>query len=142
MSSTWYRDGLAFECRRCRGCCRGEPGFVWAAAKEVAGIATELGMSEADFRERYCREVGGRTSLRERPDGDCVLLGPEGCLIYESRPVQCRTFPFWPENLRRRSDWERVGEDCPGLNCGPVHSLDEIRDALKREKGGEWQAVL
>jgi len=136
MSTPWYRDGLAFECQRCRGCCRGEPGFVWVSAREISALAAELGMGEDDLRGKYCREIGGRTSLRERPDGDCVLLGPEGCLAYESRPTQCRTFPFWPENLRRPSDWERTGIDCPGLDRGRVHSLAEIREALRREKGG------
>ena len=136
MSAPWYSEGLSFECQRCRGCCRGEPGFVWVSKTEVAALASELGMETAEFRERYCREVGGRTSLCERPDGDCVLLGPQGCLVYGARPTQCETFPFWPENVRKPSDWERTAEHCPGLNRGPIHSLDDIRRALRREKGG------
>jgi uncharacterized protein len=135
VSAPWYREGLSFECQRCRGCCRGEPGFVWVSELELAELASELGLETEDFRARYCRTVGGRISLRERHDGDCVLLGPEGCLVYETRPTQCETFPFWPENLRRPSDWEATARDCPGLNRGPKHSLESIRTALGREKG-------
>ncbi len=136
MSRPWFAEGLSFECQRCRGCCRGEPGFVWVSDREVARLASALGREEADFRREYCREVGGRTSLRERPDGDCVLLGPDGCLAYGNRPVQCRTFPFWPEHLGRPADWERLARECPGVNRGRVHQLDEIRRALAEEKGG------
>ncbi len=104
--------------------------------RELAMLAARLGMETEDFRATYCRKVGARNSLRERPDGDCVMLGPEGCLAYEARPIQCRTFPFWPENLRRPADWEYTARDCPGLNRGRKYSLEEIREALGREKGG------
>ena len=36
---------------------------------------------------------------------DCVFLkedperGRKTCSIYPVRPLQCRTWPFWPENL-------------------------------------------
>ncbi|MHC4917389.1 MAG: YkgJ family cysteine cluster protein [Planctomycetota bacterium] len=136
MSRPWFAQGLNFECQRCRGCCRGEPGFVWVSEGEVRRLAAVLGRVEADFRGEYCRKAGGRTSLRERPDGDCVLLGPEGCIAYEDRPVQCRTFPFWPENLRRPGDWERLGRECPGVDRGRIHTFREISRAMAEEKGG------
>jgi Fe-S-cluster containining protein len=136
VSRPWYRDGLAFECQRCRACCRGEPGYVWVSESEIARLAAALGQEPEEFRAVHCRQDGGRTSLRERPDGDCVLLGPEGCLAYSERPTQCRTFPFWPENLRRPRDWDRLAGECPGLNRGQVRSLAEIREALSGEKGG------
>jgi Fe-S-cluster containining protein len=136
VSRPWYRDGLAFECQRCRACCRGEPGYVWVSDVEIARLASALGQTPGDFIGNYCRKVGGRWSLCERPDGDCVLLGPRGCLAYEARPTQCRTFPFWPEHLRAAGDWERLAAECPGVNRGRVHSPKEIRAALAREKGG------
>ena len=137
MPAPWYKDGLAFECRRCRACCRGEPGYVWVSAREISALAAELGQSPADFRRRYCRRSGGRTSLRERPDGDCVLLGADGCLAYAARPVQCRTFPFWPEHLGSPGDWKRLAAECPGVDRGPVRGLAEIRAALGRGRDGE-----
>jgi uncharacterized protein len=135
MAQAWYRDGLTFECQRCRGCCRGEPGFVWVAAGELSAMAAALGQSEKEFEATYCRSIGERISLCERSDGDCVLLGPAGCLVYEDRPVQCRTFPFWPENLRSAQHWERLTGDCPGVNKGQLHSQEDIQGKLELEKG-------
>lgn len=126
----WYAGGLAFSCRRCRACCRGEPGYVWVGAGEVRALAAELGMEAGRFRAGFCRSVGGRVSLRERADGDCVLLGPEGCRAYAARPAQCRTFPFWPEHLAGPADWAALARSCPGVNSGPVRNLEEIRAAL------------
>jgi Fe-S-cluster containining protein len=36
----------------------------------------------------------------------CAFLDGARCTVYEARPTQCRTFPFWKENLRRRGSWE------------------------------------
>ena len=136
MASPWYREGLAFECQRCRACCGGEPGYVWTSPQEMERMAAELGREVEDFRTEYSRKVGGRTSLRERPNGDCVLLGPAGCLAYRTRPAQCRPFPFWPENLSTPAAWKRTGGECPGTNCGRLHTLKEIRSALAKDQGG------
>ena len=39
--------------------------------------------------------------------GGCVFLDAFGkCSIYEVRPVQCSTYPFWPSLVDRREDWE------------------------------------
>lgn len=137
MSAPWYREGLAFECQRCRACCRGEPGYVWVSEREVAALAAALGREAEDFRRECCRKARGRTSLRERLDGDCVLLGPGGCRAYGARPTQCRTFPFWPEHLARPAGWERLGRECPGVGRGRRWALAEICAALATENGGE-----
>jgi hypothetical protein len=132
VSVPWWSDGLAFECQRCRSCCRGAPGFVWVGPGEAAALGAHLGQGEAEFRAEFCREVGGRTSLRERADGDCALLGPAGCSAYPARPEQCRTFPFWPEHLVSPADWQQLGFVCPGVGRGPVHDPGEIRRQLER----------
>jgi len=131
VSLPWWAAGLAFECQRCRSCCRGEPGFVWVDDAEVAALAAQLGRREREFRAELCRSVGGRTSLRERSDGDCVLLGPEGCTAYPARPGQCRTFPFWPEHLRSAEAWAWLARRCPGLGRGPLHGAAEIRGKME-----------
>jgi len=130
-SAPWYEGGLAFECQRCRKCCGGEPGYVWVDDAEIEALARELGLNARHFRSAYCRKVFNRISLRERSDGDCVLLGPEGCTVYRSRPSQCRTFPFWPEHVESPEAWERLSKSCPGVNRGRTHDIDEISDALE-----------
>jgi hypothetical protein len=133
LKSPWYGHGLAFECQRCRSCCRGEPGYVWVDDAEIDALAGRLGQPRDEFVREHCRTVGGRVSLRERSDGDCVLLGPDGCLVYEARPRQCRSFPFWPEHVASAAAWKRLGRVCPGVDRGRVRSPGEIRAVLKRD---------
>jgi len=130
MSVPWYQAGLAFECRRCGKCCGGEPGYVWVADAEVERLAGALGLAPRHFRTAYCRKALGRLSLRERADGDCVLLAPEGCTVYAARPRQCRTFPFWPEHVSSPEAWARLARSCPGVGGGRLHDAGEILAAL------------
>ena len=131
MAAPWHSRGLAFECRRCRGCCRGAPGFVWVSPEEISRLAGALGLSSEMFAATHCRRVAGRVSLLERADGDCVFLAPEGCQVYEARPEQCRTFPFWPEIVRTPEAWARAGRSCPGIDQGRVYTPAEIAERLK-----------
>lgn len=132
----WFRDGLRFECSRCGICCTGAPGYVWVTWEETKALARETGLSVAEFRRRYVRRVGNRYSLIERANHDCVFWSPEaGCTVYRARPSQCRTYPFWPENLENRAAWDEVAGECPGVGKGRVYSLEEIE--LIRDGGEE-----
>jgi Fe-S-cluster containining protein len=43
-----------------------------------------------------------------------------GCSIHPAKPTQCRLFPFWPELVENRKDWERAARTCPGIGTGPL----------------------
>lgn len=135
-ASPWYRDGLPFACTQCGACCSGEPGYVWVDRNEIKAIAFELGMDATTFQRKYVRQVGGRKSLLEYPDGDCILLDRETrrCKVYRARPVQCRTWPFWDSNVATERDWETTRQVCPGAGNGRVYSLAEIEQARKQRK--------
>ncbi len=130
----WYADGLCFECQRCGACCRGEPGYVWVSEEDIERMAKALGMAPSEFARAHTRRVGLRRSLKELPGGDCVMWGGtrRGCIVYEVRPLQCRTFPFWPEHVRSQEAWERLAGACPGLNKGRLYPHSEIADRLNR----------
>ena len=76
---------------------------------EIEAIAGFLGISIAEFGRRYLRRVGGSLSLTEKPNHDCIFWD-DGCTVYPVRPTQCRTFPFWPENLETAG---RLGGGAP-----------------------------
>ena len=59
------------------------------------------------------------------------FLEDKKCGVYEARPQQCRTFPFWEENVRSRHNWQRLREFCPGIDEGPVHTLIQIQDQVR-----------
>jgi len=116
----WYAKGLSFECSQCGNCCSGSPGYVWITIPDMEKIAEYLGLEFDDFSRTYVRRVGNKFSLIEKFNYDCVFLtrdgrGKSGCRIYPVRPMQCRTWPFWDENLKAPNAWERASAKCPGM---------------------------
>lgn len=129
----WYADGLRFSCTRCGACCTGKPGYVWVGPIEIDRLATHLGLSQDEFGRRYLRQVGGDLSLIEKPNLDCVFWdGKLGCTVYEARPNQCQTWPFWPENVETPDDWSLTQRGCPGAGQGKLYTLDAITTSLER----------
>ena len=132
----WYQDGLRFTCTQCGHCCSGAPGYVWVSEQEVLAMAAAMQLDEAAFRDKFVRRVGMRESLIEYSDGDCIFLDPQsrGCMLYEARPIQCRTWPFWDSNLESPAEWERTCEVCPGAGEGKLYSLSQIESARKKSE--------
>jgi Fe-S-cluster containining protein len=102
---------------------------VWIDDQELAALAGAMGLPPEGFAKRFVRQVGARQSLTEYPDGDCILLDPDTrrCSVYHARPQQCRTWPFWPQNLATPARWEATCEQCPGSGRGQLFTVDEIR---------------
>ncbi|MFH0964706.1 MAG: YkgJ family cysteine cluster protein [Planctomycetota bacterium] len=125
----WYEQGLHFDCQGCTQCCGGEPGYVWVTGEETGLLAAYMGTSLQDFARKHVRLVGNRKSLRERGNGDCVLLVNGACSVYEARPTQCRTWPFWAANLASRTTWQDLKGRCPGIERGRLYGMEEV-DAL------------
>ncbi len=142
----WFADGLRFTCTQCGNCCTGPPGYVWFNDAELERMAEHLGIPRQAFLEQYARPIYGRWSLDEVKTVhgyDCVLLerdpetGHGRCSVYPARPTQCRTWPFWPENLKSPRSWRRAARGCPGMAKGlegegklyPVEHIRIQRDA-------------
>jgi uncharacterized protein len=124
----WYNDGLKFECSQCGDCCTGAPGYVWVTSDEIAALAAQLTMPVEEFERKFVRKVGIRKSLIEYANGDCVFFdgNTRKCTVYEARPKQCRTWPFWDSNIRTPAAWRHTCEVCPGSGRGKLHTVEEI----------------
>lgn len=130
----WYAEGLKFKCTGCGDCCTGAPGYVWVNKQEIADLAVALGFDEVEkFEDKYVRKIGIRKSLVEFPNGDCVFFdnGTRKCAVYEFRPRQCRTWPFWDSNLKNPKAWQETCENCPGSGSGKLYSLEQIESQRK-----------
>lgn len=127
MGDVWYRDGLRFECTRCGNCCTGAPGYVWLDDAEIDALAAAVGLPREQFVAIHTRRAPRGVSLREKPNGDCVFYDRvRGCTVYEQRPKQCRTWPFWESHLESPRSWERVQRECPGVDRGDWIPVEEI----------------
>jgi Fe-S-cluster containining protein len=126
----WYEGGLRFQCTGCGDCCTGAPGYVWVNQAEIDALAARLDMSPEEFERKYVRDVGVRRTLKERRNYDCVFLDAETrkCTVYEDRPRQCRTWPFWNSNLKSPAAWQRTCEVCPGSGKGRLYSIELIEE--------------
>jgi uncharacterized protein len=132
MSKPWYKDGLRFECTRCGHCCTGEPGHVYVNDEEIEAIANFLETPSKEVSALYTKTTHRERSLREKANGDCIFFEKDvGCTIYEIRPRQCRTWPFWQSNVRSPEDWERTKAVCPGSGQGELISVEEIQKRLR-----------
>jgi hypothetical protein len=129
----WYHNGLQFKCSQCGDCCTGAPGYVWVNKTEIAALADLLGLDVETFMGKYTRQIGIRHSLVELPSNDCVFFDGERrrCTVYEARPRQCRTWPFWQSNIRTEKDWERTCQVCPGSGTGTMISLEQIEEQAR-----------
>jgi uncharacterized protein len=139
----WYAAGLHFACGQCGGCCSGPgEGYIWVTGPEIELIAEHLGITPGELRRRYLRRVVMRTTIIEHSvTKDCIFLrevdGRKGCTIYPVRPNQCRTWPFWAENLSDPDAWNQAGVRCPGVNRGREYSFDEIERIRKSTRWWE-----
>jgi len=130
----WYKDGLQFECTVCGRCCTGGSGFVWVSQTEIDSIAAQMGLTPLMFEQVFVWTVRPKQrSLKEYPNGDCVLLNDQThrCRVYAERPIQCRTWPFWTQNLLSPNTWSAIAATCPGCNRGRLYSLEEIEERRK-----------
>jgi len=124
LSEILFKEGYEFgfyasECARCNGfCCRGESGYIWINYQEIEALATHLEMSVDEMAFNYLKKVKHRYSIREKKLGEddyaCIFFDEvkHQCGIYEARPNQCKTFPFWEQF---KCNKEEARQECPGI---------------------------
>jgi Fe-S-cluster containining protein len=130
----WFSEGLRFKCTQCGKCCTGFPGFTWVSEEESRAIAGFLEITVEEFIATFTRRVLGKLALKEvDPSWSCVFLKDNRCSIYPVRPKQCRTFPWWVQNLASKEAWELAASMCEGINHpeGELVSCEKIVEAMK-----------
>jgi Fe-S-cluster containining protein len=128
----WFKNGLRFQCTGCGDCCTGAPGFVWVNGQEIAALAARLGQTVEEFESKYVRRVGVRRTLVEFENGDCVFFDGQTrkCTVYEDRPRQCKTWPFWDSNVRTEQAWRETCQACPGSGRGQLYPVEKILESV------------
>jgi len=127
----WEREKIHFECQEgCLKCCL-KPGVIYFDKADVKNATEFLGCEQEVFVNEYLKKEGKHWELEVEDDQPCPFLTMEGCAIHEAKPKQCRTYPFWKENLRTRNHWKLTAGFCPGIHEGPVIPSEDIRRQLK-----------
>ncbi|MDF3127727.1 YkgJ family cysteine cluster protein [Kiritimatiellaeota bacterium B1221] len=126
-------DGVRFSCTDCGLCCSGAPGKVRVSEEEIREISEYRNQSETDFRSSETRVVKGEVLLKEKENGDCVFFVNNRCQIHEVKPRQCRTYPFWFQNVRNDRAWQKTCKECPGIGQGKWYSPEEIVEVVMDE---------
>lgn len=138
----WWSEGVRFECQGSGRCCvsRGEYGFVYTTKEDRKRLGKLMNLSTADFTRRYLAKTDGVFHLKDGDGPDCIFLKNNRCEVYEARPVQCRTWPFWPEVMNAKTWTKEVKAFCPGVGKGKVVNAQDIRATLEIQK--KWEEDL
>ena len=114
-----------FSCTACGNCCKGG-GSVYFTENELEKIYDHLSLS-GEAKNNFHNKLINRTSngyYVHENDKACYFLDKNNkCSIYNLRPLQCSTYPFWPSVFRNQKEFEVNMKDCPGLKKGKF--LDE-----------------
>ncbi len=134
MIEPFYKDGLCFTCQRCSSCCRIDPGFVNLSETDIEKLLKWANLDREALIATWCRWVPKGDGeeylyLKEKANFDCILWD-NGCIAYESRPLQCSSYPFWASLVTDEDWWEANAQDCPGINKGALHDCTEIEAHL------------
>jgi Fe-S-cluster containining protein len=146
-----------FACTGCGICCTGS-GNVWCSKGELDAIIQQRdsGMSFEQGVGEYCnvdamrdRNIDLHASewfiLKNAPGTDqCIFLNAENnhCMVYGARPLQCSTYPWWPELVESDKAWQHEAYTvCEGIvvmenSVDAVDRLDVIR-----ETGAEFDTM-
>ena len=127
---------LGFHCQKCGECCQGEDNSVVVFPEEIRCIQMATGLEwlevvgpppEGEWDKDGCfhtlewrlRKVG------ESEGESCIFYQNGRCTIYSSRPMLCRTYPFYLDN------GELMYSQCRGLGCKiESEEADELAEQL------------
>jgi uncharacterized protein len=143
-SKKWWADGIQFQCQGSGNCClsRGEYGFVFLTRQDRRNMAELLKLPLREFTKKYCDRKSGVYHLKEEASRtECVFLEGKRCGVYQARPTQCRTWPFWPEVMNAKTWNKEVKTFCPGVGKGKVHTAEEIQKVLNEQDHSESQLL-
>lgn len=124
MSNLIFKEGFNFAfdpsgCNSCGGnCCIGDSGYIWINSNEILNLSSYLNISVEQLQTRFLNKIGYKYSIKEvklsPTNFACCFFDLEKrcCSVYDVRPNQCRTFPFWDYFKDNENE---VYKECPAI---------------------------
>lgn len=78
------------DCRTCSNCCKEMSPIL--DEKDIKTLASALHLTQEEFKEKYVLKDDEENGCRFKTK-PCPFLGDNGCLHYEYRPKDCRSYP-------------------------------------------------
>lgn len=127
----WFKDAITFSCTSCGKCCKTKgSNRVYLNLAESEVMSSHLGLSLEAFHEKYTDNRLDKNGLmlksikQHETKKQCTFLDGNKCSIYEARPTQCKTYPFWPQNMIGPAEWVAESHMCEGIKV--TKKLNEI----------------
>jgi Fe-S-cluster containining protein len=123
---------MRFVCQPgCTRCCE-EKGYVYVTRDDIARLAEHLGITRAEFKRQYLCGTAPLLRFRKLRHKQCPFLLAEGCSVHAVKPLQCSSFPYWPELLASAEERRKAAKYCPGMNKGSLVDIESAREVAAR----------
>lgn len=71
---------------------------------------------------------------------DCIFLKDGLCSVHDAKPLQCVTYPWWPD-LMAQSEWDAEREQvCEGMDHETAQECNALEAAAKLQAATEFFA--
>ncbi|MDC1296574.1 YkgJ family cysteine cluster protein [Alphaproteobacteria bacterium] len=140
MKNINFDNGIKFECQGSSNCCvsRESYGYVYLSKKDVNRFSSFMKLKITDFIKLYCEKTDGFLHLKESlKNKNCQFLNNKKCTVYKARPTQCRTWPFWRENMNAKTWNKEISKFCPGIGKGNKISKNKIDKSIELDLKNE-----
>ena len=129
----WKQETIYFECQSdCFKCCS-KPGVVYLDFKDILQAAEYLELTVSDFKSEFLKRQDDLWLIEVEESRPCPFLVEHGCAIHKAKPAQCRSYPFWRENMETRNHWLLTAAFCPGINKEQEVSHSSIEEFLQED---------
>lgn len=121
-------EPLEFECTGCGACCT-RAGVVLLTSEDLERIATFFGVPVPEAVRTWFGGADDPIIVVDEDTG-CPFYENARCSIHEVKPIQCATYPFWPELVGTPEAWWIEAAACEGIGQGRKYPADEVRQLL------------
>lgn len=124
-----HRETFEFSCNRCNKCCSCS-GTVYFSQEDLENITAFLKIDREEksfLKRRLFRDFNNGYYAYNSSKACYFLDEKQGCRIYPVRPLQCRTYPFWPSNFETGADVKALKKECEGVFNGNGESYSLLR---------------
>jgi Fe-S-cluster containining protein len=122
-------ENLHFECTQCGECCE-RPGMIYLDDDDIDRIATYLEIDEAEMKRDRLTHDHGTWVIKVTRRRKCCFYVDKKCTVHPIKPQQCKSYPFWPENVCTAPEWREAKTHCEGIGRGREYDAETVRRIL------------